>query len=110
MTTVVVENRVVLKYAPEGWVAGFIIGHFDDLGFYIEHLVVGRDAPRGTLLRLIRAGLAVARERRVQYLQLHVAESAPQSSALRALATRFGFIPHVRDEDGEYYVKFMERS
>lgn len=89
----IVTERCVFTYQPDGWPVGMYTGFVNEaVGFVLEHVVVFPSAPRGTLLRMLRAALDEARD--YSYVTFHIPGRFPLRDGLVAVGRRLGFVEY----------------
>jgi hypothetical protein len=100
--THVATDQLVFTYqdpAPPHWPWGVLTGHRRDEGWQLQHVIVFPQAPPGTLLPMLKAGLAYAWEQRWAYVLLTIPHALPTAEGLKVCAKRVGGIEyHVTDE------------
>ena len=90
--THLVSGRVVFTYQPEGWPVGVLTGYVNQSnGFILEHVIAFPGAPKLTLVKMVREGLAEAWAREYQYVAFHVPADHPNHAGLTTLGKRCGF-------------------
>lgn len=100
MTLHFAENRQVITYQENGWPVGVLTGYGLTGGdtWHIEHVIVFPHAPRGTLLRMARAGIAEAWAQYYSKIIFGVPMNHPNAYPLTQLAWRLGFRPYTANE------------
>jgi hypothetical protein len=104
----VVGNRLVYTYWPEGaaWYTGLLTGHGDDDGgFVLEHVVAFTP---GTLLPLLRAGIAEAQALGYRRIRFGIPDAFPTARALGRAARAVGCAPYARAEGWTYYARALD--
>lgn len=86
----VVHNRDVYTYAPYGRAYGVATGYARGDEFVVEHVIVLKDAPAGTLLGLVHHALAWVWERYPTAIFCTSVEH-PDTPRLETLGRRMGF-------------------
>jgi hypothetical protein len=98
-----VGNQVVYTYWPEGaaWYEGLLTGHGDEEGgFVLKHVVAFKP---GTLLPLLRAGIAEAKALGYRRIRLGIPDDFPPAQALGRAAERVGCVPYAHEDGWTYY-------
>ena len=102
----IVTNRVVWTYQADNWPLGVITGYENEHGFFIEHVIVFPHVPRGTLLRMLRAGMAEAWDRGYCAIRFCLPEEFPLTFQLTSLARRLGFEPYIETMGMTFYIRW----
>ena len=87
-----VSGRWVFTWQPDGWPQGVLTGYLNRAdGAVLEHVVAFPGAPKLTLVKMVRAGLAEAWALGYPYVAFHLPADHPNHDGLAALGARCGF-------------------
>jgi hypothetical protein len=103
----VATGQLVFTYKdpdPPYWPLGVLTGYERDDGWQLEHVIVFPQAPFGTLLPMLRAGLAEAWHRRYAYVLLTIPHALPTASGLKACAKRVGGLEYAVTPEWSHWV------
>lgn len=97
--------RMVATYSKGDVVLGILTGYIEhDNGFVLEHVL---SLDHRILMRMLRAGVAEARLRRMSYIRFHIPSDFSLREALVKVGLRLGFQEYMKDVDGN--IHFIRR-
>lgn len=97
-------DRFVTTFSVDGWPVGILTGCERDWNtFYLEHVVVFPDSPRGTLVKMLRAGVEEAWAKRFACIVFCLPDGFPLKRGLEVAGKRLGFEAYTHEEGATWY-------
>jgi hypothetical protein len=101
----VVSNRIVARWLPDGLPAGVITGYREGDTFHVEDVIVFNGAAPHAVTAMLREGIQTAWAMGCQRIEWYAPHSFRLTPGLTALGRRLGFKELRRDDDMAYFVR-----
>lgn len=106
MTYTTRQDRMVTTFEVDGWPVGVLTGcEREGNTYYLEHVIVLPRAPRGTLMRMLKAGIEEAWTLRFGSIVYCIPDDFPPRRGLERVGQRLGFQAYTHEEGATWYSK-----